>query len=178
MSHDQYQQPAAGWPGSASAPGQTDVPGVPALSPADAVRSTRWRLTLGISTLVLACFSAYYSYTNTSALVRATGAIEAAGGHVPPSAMALAVAIVAIFCVLTAAYAGIGVWNIIARHSTAKAPLIAAVVLSSIAIVLIVLNMTRSSVAPTHLGALALNALIIARAAIVLRMKKVPAGHL
>ncbi|GAB2741685.1 hypothetical protein [Sinomonas soli] len=169
MSHDQHfsHQPAGpqagAWPSTA------------ALSPEDAEKSRRWRVILGSTALLLALFSGFYAYTNIASVVRATAAVEAAGGFVPQTAMALAVAIIGVFCFLALAYAGVGAWNVAARRSTSKAPLIAAVVLAATACILIVFYMATRGTGGFQLGGLALNVLILARAATILRMKKSPA---
>jgi magnesium-transporting ATPase (P-type) len=171
MSHNQqssYQQP---WPALSSEPPRA----AGMLSPQDAEKSTRWRLVLGCSALFLALFSGFYAYMNIASLFRATNAVSAAGGYVPQSALTAAVAIIAVFCVLVIAYAGIGAWNIVARGSTAKSPLIAAIILAAVAVVLIFVYMANTSTGGFQVGGLGLNALIVSRAAIVLRMKKIPA---
>lgn len=167
MSYEQpspYQQP---WP--AQHPGPLSPAGL--LSPRDAQKSQRWRLILGCTSLVLTLFSGFYAYTNIASVIRAKNAIEASGGFVSESAMALAVAIIGIFCVLAIAYTGIGAWNIAARHSTAKPPLIAAIILAAAACVLIVVYIAAKPAGGFQIGGLSLNALIVARAAIVLRLK-------
>lgn len=171
MSYDQqspYQQP---WPAQPSGPWSV----VETLSPQDAEKSRRWRLVLGCSSLFLALFSGFYAYTNIVSVIRAVKAVGASGGYVSQSAMALAVAIIGIFCVFAIAYAGIGAWNIAARRSTAKSPLIGAIILAAAAFVLIVVYMATKSTGGYQMGGLGLNALIVSRAAIVLRMKKTPA---
>jgi hypothetical protein len=171
MNQDQpspYQSP---WPPQPSAPWPPDG----MLSPQDAEKSRRWRVVLGCSSLFLALFSGFYAYMNIASVSRATKAVAAAGGYVPQSATALAVGIIGILCVLALAYAGIGTWNIAARGSTAKSPLIAAIVLAAAAFVLIVVYMATKSTGGYQMGGLGLNALIVSRAAIVLRMKKTPA---
>lgn len=143
------------------------------LSPEDTETSRRWRLVLGISSLVLALASGFYAFTNTVAVVSATRAIEAEGGYVPQGAMAMAIAVIVIFGVLALAYAAIGIWNVLAREATSAAPLIAAIVVSGIALILIVLYMISTASIGLQAVGLALNALIIGRAIRVLRMKKV-----
>ena len=160
---------ASGWPAATQA-------GPAALSPKDAAKSKRWRVILGCTAIFLALISGFYGYLNWAAIVRATSAIRAAGGFVPDGAMAGAVAIVTVFCVLAVCYAGVGIWNLVARNSTSKAPLVAAVVLAAVALVLIVLYTVSRPSGVTQIGALGLNALIIVRAAVVLRMKTGPAA--
>jgi len=171
MSHDQQSPYQSPWPPQPSAPWPPDG----MLSPQDAEKSRRWRVVLGCSSLFLALFSGFYAYMNISSVARATKAVAAAGGYVPQSATALALAIIGIFCVLALAYAGIGTWNIAARGSTAKSPLIAAIVLAAAAFVLIVVYMATRSTGGFQVGGLGLNALIVSRRAIVLLMKKLPA---
>jgi hypothetical protein len=89
--------------------------------------------------------------------------------------MSRAVAIIGVFCVLSLAYVGVGTWNIVTRLSTAKAPLIAAIALTAAAFILIVVYMTTKSPGGVEYSALGLNALIISRCVIVMRMKKVAA---
>jgi len=89
--------------------------------------------------------------------------------------MSRAVAIIAVFCVLSLAFVGVGTWNIIARLSTARAPLIAAIVLTAAASILVVLYMTTKSPGGVEISALGLNALIISRCVTVMRMKKIAA---
>ncbi|MGY3567443.1 hypothetical protein [Sinomonas sp. RB5] len=171
MSYDQqppHQQP---WPAQPAAP----WPAAGSLLPQDAEKSRRWRLVLGCSSLFLALASGFYASINIASVIGARRAIEAAGRYVPASAMALAAAIIGVFCLLALAYAGIGAWNIAARRSTAKAPLIAAIVLAGAAFVLIVFYMATRSTGGFQLGGLALNALIVSRAVTILRMKKTPA---
>lgn len=144
----------------------------PQLSPEDAEKSRRWRLTLGISSLVLALASGFYAFTNIVAVVSATRAIEADGGFVPQSAMAMAVAIIVTFGVLALGYAVIGIWNVVARGTISAAPLIAAIVVSGIAFVLTVLYMISTGSIGLQAVGLALNALIIGRAALLLRRRR------
>jgi hypothetical protein len=170
MSYDQhssYQQP---WTAQLSGPSRA----AGLLSPQDAEKSRRWRLVLGCTALFLALFSGFYAYVNIAAVIRATNAVGASGGYISESAMALAVAIIGVLCVLAIAYAGIGAWNIAARRSTAKSPLIAAIILAATAFVLIVVYMATKSTGGFQISGLGLNALIFSRAAIVLRMKKAP----
>ena len=169
------QQPAATWPTAPSWTGPASTRPA-ALSPRDAARSRRWRIILGCSALVLALFSGFYGYLNWTSVARTTRAIQAAGGFVPESAMAAAIAIVAAFCVLAVCYAGVGVWNLAARNSTAKAPLIAAIVLAAVAIVLVVLYTVSRPTGVTQIGGFALNVLIMVRSAVILRMKTGPAA--
>lgn len=171
MSYDQqssHQQPWLSQPD----------PEVKILSPEDDVKSQRWRLVLGCSSVVLGLMSGFYAYTNISGLTRVMDTVARSGGYIPGDAMSRAVAIIAVFCVLALAYVGVGTWNIAARSSTAKAPLIAAIILTAAAFILIVLYMmTTKSPGGIEYSALGLNALIISRCAIVLRMKKVPASR-
>lgn len=143
--------------------------------PVDHEKSQRWRLVLGCSSLFLALFSGFYAYENISAVMHAVMTVRASGGYIPENAMSLAIAIIAVFCVLALAYVGVGIWNIAARRSTAKSPLIAAIILAAAASILIVIYMATKSTGGFQIGGLGLNALIISRAAIVLRMKKTPA---
>ena len=167
MSHDQqssHQQPWLSGPG----------PEVEILSPADDEKSQRGRLILGCSSLFLALFSGFYAYMDISTVIRAMNTAATTGGYIPADAMNHAIAIIAVLCVLALAYIGVGIWNIVARRSTAKSPLIAAIVLAAAALILIVVYMATKSTG-FQIGGLGLNALIISRAAIVLRLKKVPA---
>ncbi|GGI00870.1 hypothetical protein GCM10007170_39010 [Arthrobacter liuii] len=120
--------------------------------------------------------SGFYAYTDISVINRAMNTATTSGGYILGSAMSHAIAIIAVFCVLALAYVGVGTWNIVARLSTAKAPLLGAIILTAAASVLIVLYITtKSSPGGVEFSALGLNALIISRCAIVMRMKKVPA---
>ncbi|QDG88078.1 hypothetical protein [Pseudarthrobacter sp. NIBRBAC000502770] len=170
MSYDQQSSHQQQW---LSEPG----PEVEILSPADDAKSQRWRLVLGCSSVFLGLMSGFYAYTNISALVRVMDTVARSGGYIPGDAMSRAIAIIAVFCVLALAYVGVGTWNIIAGHSTSKPSLIAAIGLTVAASVLIVLYMTTKSPGGVEYSALGLNALIISRCAIVLRMKKVPASR-
>lgn len=149
-------------------------PEVAILSPLDAEKSRRWRLILGCSSLFLGLASGFYAYTDISVVLRAMNTAATSGGYIPGAAMSQAIAIIAVFCVLALAYVGVGTWNIVARNSTAKSPLIAAIVLAAAALILIVVFMTTKSTG-VRFGGIGLNVLIISRAAIVLRMKKAPA---
>jgi hypothetical protein len=167
MSYDQqfsHQQPWLSGPGAE----------VEILSPADDAKSQRWRLILGCSCLFLALFSGFYAYMDISTVIRAMNTAATTGGYIPAAAMSHAIAIIAVLCVLALAYIGVGTWNIVARRSTAKSPLITAIILAAAALILIVVYMATKSTGFRVTG-LGLNALIISRAAIVLRMKKVPA---
>jgi len=168
MSYDQqssYQQPWLSEPGL----------GAGVLSPLDAEKSRRWRLVLGCSSLFLGLLSGFYAYTNISAVIRATNAVATSGGYIRASAMSLAIAIIAVFCVLALAYVCVGTWNIVARHSTAKSPLVAAIILAAVASILIVVFMATKSAGGVEISGLGLNALVISRCATVLRMKKTSA---
>lgn len=168
MSYDQlspHQQPWLSEPG----------PGVGILSPLDDEKSRRWRLVLGCSSVFLGLMSGFYAYTNISALIRVVDTVTRSGGYIPGDAMSRAVAIIAVFCVLSLAYVGVGIWNIIARLSTSRAPLIAAIVLTAAASILIVLYMMTKSPSGVEISALGLNALVISRCVTVMRMKKVAA---
>lgn len=166
--HSAYQQP---WPAQPSGPQRP----VGMLSPQDAQKSQRWRLILGCTSLALALFTGFYAFTNIASVIRAKNAVEASGGYVPESAMTIAFAIIGVFCFLAIAYTGIGAWNIAARRSTAKSPLIAAIILAATAFILIVVNMTTKSTGGTQISGLGLNALILSRALIVLRLKNTTA---
>lgn len=168
MSYDQQSSHRRPW---LSEPG----PEVEILSPLDAEKSRRWRLVLGCSSVFLGLMSGFYAYTNISALIRVMDTVARSGGYIPGDAMSRAVAIIAVFCVLALAYVGVGIWNIIARLSTARAPLIAAIVLTAAASILIVLYMTTKSSSGVEISALGLNALIISRCVTVMRMKEVAA---
>ncbi|MBT2568094.1 hypothetical protein J7I84_16635 [Arthrobacter sp. ISL-85] len=166
MSYDQqssHQQPWLSEPG----------PEVKILSPADDAKSQRWRLILGCSSVFLGLASGFYAYTDISMVIRAMNTAATAGDYIPADAMNHAIAVIAVFCVLALAYVGVGIWNIITRRSTAKSPLIAAIILAAAALILIVIYMTTQSTG-LRVGGIGLNVLIISRAAIVLRMKKVP----
>ncbi|KHL04519.1 hypothetical protein [Sinomonas humi] len=180
MSEQPGPRPWPPQPGAGSSPESagtgSSFAAPPRLSPEDAETSRRWRLVLGITSLVLALACGFYAFTNTVAVVSATRAIEANGGFVPQSAMAMAVAIIVTFGVLALGYAGIGIWNIVARGSESVSPLIAALVVSGIAVVLTVLYMISTASIGLQAVGLALNALIIARAVGLLRMKKAPRG--
>lgn len=167
MSYDQqssHQQPWLSEPG----------PEVEVLSPLDAEKSRRWRLVLGCSSVFLAVFSGFYAYTDISAVIRAMNTATTSGGYIPADAMSHAITIIAVLCGLALAYVGVGTWNIVARRSTAKPPLIAAISLAAAALIVIVVFMATKSTG-FQVGGLGLNALIISRAASVLRMKKTPA---
>ncbi|MDQ4504621.1 hypothetical protein [Sinomonas sp. ASV322] len=146
------------------------------LAPADARKSRIWRAILGSSAVLLGLLAAFYAYTNIAAVIGATAAIEAHGGYVPQGAMTAAASIIGVFCLLAVGYVGIGTWNIIARNSTARGPLIGAIIIGAIGLILVVVNIASRSTGGTQFGSLALNVLIIVRAAVILRMKKVPAG--
>lgn len=164
MSYDQQSSHQQTW---------LSEPGPSVLSPLDAEKSRRWRLVLGCSSLFLAIFSGFYAYTDISVVIRAMNNAATSGGYIPADAMNHAIAIIAVFCVLALAYVGVGTWNIVARRSTAKSPLIAAIVLAAAALIAIIVFMATKSTG-FQIGGLGLNALIISRAAIVLRMKKAP----
>lgn len=168
MSYDQQSSHQQQW---LSEPG----PEVEILSPVDDAKSQRWRLVLGCSSVFLGLMSGFYAYTNISGLIRVMDTVARSGGYIPGAAMSRAIAIIAVFCVLALAYVGAGIWNIVARNSTSKPPLIAAIGLTVAASVLIVLYMTTKSPGGIEYSALGLNALIISRCVIVMRMKKVPA---
>ncbi|HCB56837.1 MAG TPA: hypothetical protein DEP82_02590 [Arthrobacter bacterium] len=168
MSYDQESSYQQSW---LSEPG----PAAGLLSPLDAEKSKRWRLVLGCSSVFLGLLLGFYAYTTISSVIRSTKTVAASGGYINASGMSHAVAIIAVFCVLGLAYIGVGTWNIVARHSTARAPLIAAIILAAAAFILIIVLMTTKSTGGVEISGLGLNALIISRCAIVLRMKKVPA---
>lgn len=157
-------------------PAEAPLPAADGLSAEDAETSRRWRLVLGISSVVLGLASGFYAFTNIVAVVGATRAIEANGGYVPQGAMAMAVAIIAIFGVLALGYAVVGIWNIVVRQGTSAAPLAAAIVIAGIASILIVLYMVSAASIGLQAVGLALNALIIGRAIRLLRMKKAAAS--
>lgn len=168
MSYDQEYSRPQPWLSEPS-------PVVRILSPADDAKSQRWRLILGCSSVVLGLLSGFYAYTDISVVIRAMNMAATTGGYIPGSAMSHVIGIIAVFCVLALAYVGVGIWNIVARRSTAKSPLIAAIVLAAAALILIVLYMSTKSPGGVEYSALGLNALIISRCVIVMRMKKVPA---
>lgn len=159
------QQP---WPAPAA--------GTRFLSAHDAERSRRWRLSIGIASLILAVAAAFYTYLNIASVIRATNAIQAEGGYVPQSAMATAVLIICIYGIVALAYAAVGIWNIVARRSTSSAPVIAGMVLAAVVVILIVLLLVRSATTGgvPQFGGLATNALVIGRSISVLRLKKEP----
>lgn len=168
MSYDQQYSPQQPW---LSEPD----PDAGVLSALDDEKSRRWRLVLGCSSVFLGLMSGFYAYTDISVVIRAMNTATTSGGYIPGSAMSHAIAIIAVLCVLALAYVGVGIWNIVARLSTARAPLIAAIVLTAAAFILIVVYMTTKSPGGVEFSALGLNALIISRCAIVMRMKKVRA---
>lgn len=168
MSYDQQSSHQQQWL-------QQPRPVVEILSPVDDAKSQRWRLILGCSSVVLGLLSGFYAYTDISVVIRAMNTAAATGGYIPVSAMSQVIAIIAVFSVLALAYVGVGIWNIVARRSTAKSPLIAAIVLAAAALILIVVYMSTKSPGGVEYSALGLNALIISRCVIVMRMKKVPA---
>lgn len=168
LSYDQQYSHRQPW---LSEPG----PDAGVLSPLDAEKSRRWRLVLGCSSVFLGLMSGFYAYTDISAVIRALNTATTSGGYIPADAMSHAIALIAVFCVLALAYVGAGIWNIVTRLSTAKAPLIAAIALTAAAFILIVVYMTTKSPGGVEYSALGLNALIISRCVIVMRMKKVAA---
>ncbi|MDQ0733262.1 hypothetical protein [Arthrobacter sp. B1I2] len=167
MSYDQqysHQQPWLSKP----------EPEVEILSPLDAEKSRRWRLVLGCSSVFLGLMSGFYAYTDISVVIRAMNTAATSGGYIPGDAMSHVITIIAVFCVLALAYIGVGTWNIIARHSTSRPPLVGAIILTAAASILIVLYMMTKSPGGVEFSALGLNALIISRCVIVMRMKKAP----
>jgi len=168
MSYDQQSSHRQPWVSGSG-------PGVGILSPLDDEKSQRWRLVLGCSSVLLGLMSGFYAYANISALIRVMDTVARSGGYIPGDAMSRAVAIIAVFCVLSLAYVGVGIWNTVARCSTARAPLIAAIVLTAAASILVVLYMTTKSPGGVEISALGLNALIISRCVTVMRMKKIAA---
>ena len=62
-----------------------------------------------------------------------------------------------------AAYLGIGIWVLVTRKATSKAPLIAAAVIAGIAVILLLLGLAAATAAGSvpRFGALALNLLVL-----------------
>ncbi|WP_369045801.1 hypothetical protein [Sinomonas sp. P10A9] len=147
------------------------------LRPEDAGKSERWRLVLGCSAAILALLAGYYAYLNIAGVMRAVGSIQGRGGTVAPGSLAVALAIIGAYCLMALGYAAVGTWNIVQRRSTARAPLVTAIVVGSIGLVLTLAEVITSGIAghPTHIAGIGLSALIIGRAVIVLRIKPVPA---
>jgi hypothetical protein len=176
--NDQHQPQSQPWPPQSTIPDAQPWPapstGTRFVSPHDAERSRRWRLSVGIASLGLAVFAGFYTVMNIISVVRAADAIAARGGYVSESNMASAIAIIAVYCVAALGYLAIGIWNILARQSTAAAPVIAAMVLAAIVIVLIVFLLIRSATVGSapHFGGILTNLLVITRSISILRMKK------
>ena len=150
----------------------------PDRAPHEAQKSRRWRVAVGIASLIYALVAGFYATTNTVAVVRATNAIDAAGGHVPAGAMALAVTIIVIFCLVALAGLGVGIWNLAARATASAGPLIAAIAFASALTVLVAVFILRSPSAtnPVQVVAVAVNVLLVVRTVAMLRRERVPAG--
>lgn len=146
------------------------------LSPEDARRSSRYRLTFGISSIVLALFVGYFTYASITGVMRALSAIHDRGGIPQPTSMLAAYGIVAAYGMVALAYAGVGIWNITMRDSFAKAPVIAAIVVAAIGLIGSFVLMAEAGAAgkAPHLFGIAGNVLIAGRAIAVLRIRAVP----
>lgn len=137
------------------------------LSSLEMKRSRSLRTTVGVSCLILTAGAVFYAGLDMSLLGRFSGATD----------MVFA-ASAAGYAVAAAAYLGIGIWLLVTRKMTSKAPLIAAAAVAGIAAVLLLLGLVTSP-AGNHVpqyGSLALNLLMIMRAIMALRIRPVPAA--
>ena len=146
------------------------------LSAQDAEKSRKWRTLIGISSILLAAFAAFFAVMEVLLL---NGAAKEYAGYdgVPQALTAVAVLTSAAYGLGALAYLGVGIWNLVLRRTISPAPLIGAIVLAGIAVLLIAISLAQSTAdgrAP-QFGGLVLNTLVISRAIIILRLKKVTA---
>lgn len=146
------------------------------LSAQDAEKSRKWRTLIGISSILLAAFAAFFAVMEVLLL---NGAAKEYAGYdgVPQALTAVAVLTSAAYGLGAPAYLGVGIWNLVLRRTISPAPLIGAIVLAGIAVLLIAISLAQSTAdgrAP-QFGGLALNTLVISRAIIILRLKKATA---
>jgi len=143
------------------------------LSAQDAEKSRKSRTLIGISSILLAAFAAFFAVMEVLLLNGA--AKEYAGyGGVPQELTDVAILSSAAYGLGALAYLGVGIWNLALRRTISSAPLIGAIVLAGIAVLLIAISLAESTAdgRTPQFGGLALNALVISRAIIVLRLKK------
>ena len=129
-------------------------------------RSGSLRTTIGVSCLILTAAAVFYTVLDLSLL-----------GHFSGAAAAVLAISAAGYAVGAAAYLGIGIWVLVTRKATSKAPLIAAAVIAGIAVILLLLGLAAATAAGSvpRFGALALNLLVLMRAITALRVRPVPA---
>lgn len=144
---------------------QSDEPMVSLFS-LEMKRSRSLRTTVGVSCLILTAGAVFYTGLDLSLLGRFSGATD----------MVFA-ASAAVYGVGAATYLGIGIWVLVTRKTTSKAPLIAAAAVAGIAAALLLLGLVTSTAAnhAPQYGGLAVNLLMIMRAITALRIRPVPA---
>ncbi|BAS16330.1 hypothetical protein AHiyo8_46330 [Arthrobacter sp. Hiyo8] len=124
------------------------------------------RTTVGVSCLILTAGAGFYTGLDLSLLGRFGGA----------SGMVFA-ASAAGYAVAAACYLGMGIWVLVTRKTTSKAPLIAAAAVAGIAAVLLLFGLVTSPAgnhAPQY-GSITVNLLMLMRAVTALRIRVVPA---
>lgn len=135
------------------------------LSSLEMKRSRSLRTTVGVSCLILTAGAVFYAGLDVSLLGRFSGATDM-----------LFAASAAVYAVGAAAYLGIGIWLLVTRKTTSKAPLITAAAVAGVAVVLLLLGLVTSPAgnhAPQY-ASLGLNLLMIIRAIMALRIRPVP----
>ncbi|MCZ9880646.1 hypothetical protein [Arthrobacter sp. B2a2-09] len=135
------------------------------LSSPEMKRLRSLRTTVGVSCLILTAGAGFYTGLDLSLLSRFGGATD----------MVFATS-AAGYAAAAAAYLGIGIWVLVTRKTTSKAPLIAAAAVACIAAVLLLLGLVTSPAgnhAPQY-GSLTVNLLMFMRAITALRIRPVP----
>lgn len=157
---------------------QEDHAGAPelplALTPRDATRSRHWRFWLGLFHLITGLLTGFVTMVNTVMVNEQMQEMQSAGQRPPGAWLAGMIAIVVGFSVVSVAGVVIGIWNLKTLKGTSRPPLIAAIVVSSTSIVLMMIFIGGPWDDPVKVGWFLLHALVAVWTIGILRLKKVP----
>ena len=148
----------------------------PALSPRNASRSRHWRFWMGLFQLLTGGATGLFTLASAASLV---GQMQddSAAGMPPADGWITGVIIVFVaFTVVSLAGVIIGIWNLATLKSTAQSPLIAAIVVSTVSIVLVMLFISGPPFRPVKVMWTFLHALVSVWTLGILRLKKIPAA--
>jgi hypothetical protein len=147
----------------------------PVLSPRNASRSRHWRFWLGLFQMLTGGATGLFTFVNVMALIGQVQDDNASG--IPPAAGSIAeiITMVVAFTVVSLAGVIIGIWNLATLKSTARSPLIAAIVVSTVSIVLVMLFISGPPTDPVKITWAFVHAFVSVWTIGILRLKKVPA---
>ncbi|MBT8161766.1 MULTISPECIES: hypothetical protein [Arthrobacter] len=146
----------------------------PALSPRNASRSRHWRFWLGLIELLTGGATGLFTLASAANLIGQVQDDSASG--MPPAAGWITGIIIVFVAYTVVSLAGviIGIWNLSTLKSTARSPLIAAIVVSTVSIVLVMVFISGPPFEPVKVAWAFVHALVSVWTIRILRLKKIP----